>query len=349
MGFFVLHSEITIGSRVLSGVHEVVVRRGMRGYNDTATIALPDTGVRRFAKRRADGTLEQLDVAPDRVTTGTLFSVGDAVTIKLGYNGDLREEFRGFVSRLGLQSPVTVECEGYVRKLRLNTDIKYSAKGSIGVKKLLELACAGTGIKVECPVDFKLKGIKKIGNGMDVLDHIMRCTDKAVSIFFKKPDVLWCGLVYTPYQAGKKLFSYPAVQYRIGFNCLRDNGLKERVVKDPVQYIINGKTVTGDSVRTESKDNTAAQKVRRLLNNVADEAFLKDFAQERQLQANYEGAEGHINGLLQPFCLPGYDLELTDTRYPKRNGTYLVEAIEVTFGVRGAYRRVYVGPKLVNG
>jgi len=211
------------------------------------------------------------------------------------------------------------------------------------------LACKGTDIKVQCPVDFPLSGIKKIGNGVDILDHIMKCSDNALNIFFIQPDVLWCGLTYTPYLAGTDVFSMPLVKYRLGWNVVKDNELKERIPSEPVQIIVNGKTVTGDTLRTESKDKVAKRKVVFLLNNVPNNATLHAFAQEKQLTMNYTGYTGTINTFLQPYCQPGYSAYIVDARYPERNGTYMIESLLTHFGINGARRTIEIGPKLNGG
>jgi hypothetical protein len=354
MAFVELKSDIQIGTFRFSGVHEVVTNRGLHHYADSAFIKIPSIAYVQKGKVENDGTVTITPGTAKRVITGSQFTDGDPVTIKLGYKTPfdtsdtvvLQEEFRGFVKRRSLDMPLGVECEGYVRQLRLNNSLEGNFKKT-SAKELLLLACEGTDIKVDCPVDFPLTGIRLLGcNGAEIIEHIKKCSDCALTIFFKEPDVLWCGLTYTPYLAGQTVFNKPTVNYRLGWNVVKDNGLKERIPSEPVQVIINGKTVTGDLVRTESKDKTAKRKVKFLLNNVPDDATLQAFAQEKQLTMNYTGYEGHINGFLQPYCLPGYVAHIVDKRYPERNGDYLIESVQTKFGLNGARRIVGIGPKV---
>jgi hypothetical protein len=347
MASFRLNSDVTIGRFRFSGVHEVRVRRGLHGLVDMAIIRIPSIGRVRQGKLNSDGSVTLVPGSARDVTVGSLFTDGDPVTIKLGYNGDMREEFRGFVKRRNLNMPLEIECEGYARLMRLQVDQTGNYTEGIQVKKLLELAVQGTGIKVVCTVDFKLTGIYlHHANGIQIVEHIRRCSANALNVFFIEPDVLWCGLVYTPYVAGNNIYNTPTVSYRLGWNVVKDNGLKERIPTEPVQIIMNGKVVSGDMVRTASKDKTAARKEKYLMNNVPDAKTLEAFAQELQLNMNYQGYEGAINGFLQPFCLAGYNANIVDARYPERNGVYLVESAEVLFGTNGARRRVDIGPKL---
>jgi hypothetical protein len=335
MAFFALNSEIKIGNYKLVGVHEVRVVRGIHGWNDSAIIKLPSRGVIRKENSTSD------------VTTGTIFKDNDAVTIKLGYNGELQEEFRGFVKRCNLDMPLEVECEGYIRKLRLNVSITANLSKGKKIKDLLEQICKPVGIEVQCMVDFTLYGRNLVNaNGVKVLEEIKKCSDNTLTIFFIKPDVLWCGLVYAPTFKKSDVFGLPQVDYRLGYNVVKDNSLKERFPSEEVQILYNGKLATGDSVRTASDNKTAKRKIQTLLNNVHDDTWLKKFANEKADQMNYTGYEGNINAFLQPFALPGYKANIVDARYPKRNGLYLIENTTVTFGVRGARRTCGIGIKL---
>ena len=338
MAFLILNTEITIGDLKFTGVHNVRVRRGMLGYAESATIELPHVGYRQIKGQ----------VQPVKVDTFQLFEDGDAVTIKAGYNGRLRTEFEGFVKRRLPGMPVVIECEGYVRELRLQVNIdKYYA--STTAKDLLKDICAHTkDVSAVVPVNFPLSGMHLVNaNGTDVLDHIKRVSERALNIFFISPKVLWCGLTYTSSIAGKKVFDTPTVQLRLGWNVKRDNELKQRTPKEPVQVFLNGTLVTGDAVRTASKDKSAERKYRAHLNNVNDPTTLQKFAQELADRMNYTGYEGFINAKLEPYVEPGYYVEVVDAIFPERNGLYLCESTEVTTGVSsGGNRRIGIGPKI---
>jgi hypothetical protein len=226
----------------------------------------------------------------------------------------------------------------------------FSKKGTTA-KELLELAVKGLGITVKCPVDFPLVGIKLTkASGLQILDYIKEASDHTLAIYFLQPDVLWCGLVYTAYadaNAGN-MFGFPTVRYRMGYNCIKDNRLKERIPNELVQVIYSGKLASGLAVHTESKDKSAKRKVTGLMNHVPDNATLGKFAQEKEHSMNYRGYEGSITAFGEPYCLPGYDAFIRDDRYPKLAGTYLITGTEVSFGMGGMRRVATIGPKVGN-
>lgn len=349
MALFVLNSVISIGRFTFRGVHEVRIKRSMNNYTDTASITLPS--ICRVVRGNSS--------MPVDLVTGTLFSEGDAgnigdkVVIKLGYNGNLKTEFEGYVKRRDLAMPLVVDCEGYVKELR--QQVSYSAdysKVNTSAKQLLLNATASTdSVKVMCPVDFPISGITlDKADGLRICDWIKEASDHSLTLFFIQPDVLWCGLVYTPYAEGNDPFwgsdRGHTANYRLGYNCVKDNGIKVRIPSEPVQIIMHGKLTSGVSVKTASKAAYAVRKVKSLINHVPDVNTVKSYAQEKEYTLNYKGYEGKINAFLEPYCLPGWKANVVDTRFPELNGSYLVVSTEVTFGVRGARRAVELGPRI---
>jgi hypothetical protein len=335
MALLALTGSITIGNYTFDSVNEVQIERSIHSYEQKATIKLPSIS----------RLLRKLATEPEELTTAQLFNEGDPVTIKLGYNDNLETEFIGFVKRRTIGIPIEIECEGYSYLLRKNTH-KADLSVGIGVKELLAMVTKGTDITFDCGIDFKIFGRHLTGaDGCEVLDEIVKCSDKALSLFFIEPKKLWCGLVYKEVMDGSNVFNLPEVQYRLGFNCPQENELKERQPKEHVDVIVNGRLANGDHVRTKSDDKKDARKAKHLFNGVQDTDTLTKFAKEKANRANYEGYEGSFTGFLVPVCKPGYSAFITDDRYPERDGTYLVESVTTTFGSSGGRRRIEIGLK----
>ncbi|GAA4465241.1 hypothetical protein GCM10023093_17050 [Nemorincola caseinilytica] len=336
MALYTLNSEITIDDLQFRGVHEVRIERGIHGYEHKAFINVPHIAHIMKGKR----------AVPAKKPIGDLFKDGARVSIKLGYDKDLRTEFEGFVVRRNAGMPTEIECEGYCRQLR---EQKVTAKLSKGmtVKELLELACKGTDVAVECKVDLTLYGKTLTDHtGLQILDEIKKSSDGALNIFFIEPRKLWCGLLYTPFLAGTDVFSLPTVKYRLGWNCLKENDLRERVPNEPVQIYFNGTLVNGDTVRVTSDDDKAKRKEKASFHGIKQEKMITSFVNEKAKKMNYTGYEGSFTSFLQPFALPGYTAMVKDGSYPARDGKYMIESTVVTFGVNGARRHIELGAKM---
>ena len=334
---FVLNSDITIGEFRFSGVHDVRITRSMHSAVETAVIKIPSV-----AKVMIDGKS-----SADTVVTGNQFADGDPVVIKLGYDGLLQTEFKGFVKSRDMNMPLEVTCEGYSWLLARNT-VNISVQ-NISISDLLQEALSGIdseyAITVICNADMVLSNVQVNGNGLDVLKAIHKYTDGCLSCFFIDPDVLWCGPVYTSLAANADLFGNGAVQYRPGYNIIKENSLKLRSVTDDEVVVKYSKRSGRGSVLSATSDvYSAGRTYSKILNQLTDAGALQQLANEKAYRLNYGGYEGAVETFLQPFCAPGFMAYITDSLYPERNGNYLIESVSTHFGMSGARRTVEPGP-----
>ena len=334
---FVLGSDITIGKFRFSGVNEVIIERSLHELTDYAMIKVPS-----IAKIIKDGK-----IISGSVVTGKQFNEGDPVTVRLGYNGQLNVEFKGFVKRKNMNMPLEIECEGYSWLLRRNNINKFYA--SVKVKDLLNVAIGTNMVNVICDADIELNNVQLTNSsGVDVLKKISEYTDGSVFCFFVTPDTLWCGYVYTPISTGSNPIKKDSVRYELGFNVIKNNTLKQRQISDdPVTVEYIRKSPSGEILKQISDVLHGSSKTHsRIMNHVNGSATLKALANEKALRLSYTGYEGEINAFLEPFVGPGFAAYLTDNRYPEMDGTYLVESTNVQFGQNGARRKIELGPKI---
>ena len=325
-------------------MNEVIIKRSIHSISDTALIKIPS-----IARIIRNGKAE-----PENVLTGSLFNEGDKVTIKLGYNGVLQTEFKGFVKRRNLDMPLEVECEGYGWLMKRNRVQGFYLGCSL--KDLLGKAVSDLEgrevIHVVCPDEINFSKVSlETNSGVDVLNKIAKYTDGALSCFFIKPDTLWCGRILTQYANGIDPFNgiggNSEINIRPGFNALSDTSLLVHSSElNPVLVIYSKKLSNGTRLTQSSNSVKGYVRVRnKLLNQVKDAHSLKILANEKSLKESYTGYEGYITGFLQPYIQPGNSVTISDNQFPERNGTYLVESTEVHFGIKGARRKVELGPK----
>jgi hypothetical protein len=341
MAFFELNSEVQIGNFRFSGVHDIRIRRSVHSYSDTAEIVVPA-----ICKVRKGNSISGYQALAD------LISDRDPVTISLGYDGTMQTEFRGFVRRRNLSMPLVIECEGMAQTLRLDMDLS----GFYEVTTARKLAAGLTttvdgapGIQVEVADDLPLENILlNHVNGTELCDAFKRFSQGTLSVFFKDFTTLWMGLLYTPYKKGVDPLDLGSVDLRIGYNTIQDSGLRVHNASDPVQIVYHNFSATGQrrQVLSDADVKARGRKEVSVMNNIGDADTLLKLANEKMYRCNYKGYSGYIDAFLQPFCGPGWLANVTDDRYPERNGAYLIESTEVRFGTAGARRRIEVGPKL---
>jgi len=349
---FVLNSNIKIGSYAFTGgVHELTIKKNIHVIVDTAKLEIPGLGQVVSIKSVVNTALNiiglgQVPVANNlpnsSVQTAKLFNEGDKVSIDLGYNGDLCNEFRGFVRRVNLTTPVSIEMEGYAWQLR-NQNFNQSWKATT-VRDVLTFIIQGTDIVLSpnIPVialtDFKITNV----SGLTVLDDFK---NKMLLTVYFADNVLYAGIeegrvTYPGTHGANAAGPLAQVNYNIGYNCISQQpDLKQRLAKDNLVLVkMTAKTNSGVNVVYQTGDaNGEVHNTN--IPFIKDAAALKVLGDDALNKLKYDGFEGKVTGFLQPYCLPGWQCKITDKRYAgARAGTYFVAGTEVTYGVRGAKR-----------
>jgi hypothetical protein len=339
---FVLNSEITLGSFRFTGVHDVRIKKSLHSIMETAVIEIPS-----IARIIRNGK-----ALPETVVTAGQFKKGDEVIIKLGYDGKLETEFRGFVRSMDLNMPLSIECEGYSWLMRRNSITAFYK--TISLKQLLTVAVSSTvdksKIKVVCDVDMEFCNIhlEKI-SGFDLVTKILEFTDGAVTCFFVSPDTLWCGLIYSVH-SGPKISPLSSAKYRLGYNTLKENSLRVRDTAADAVEVTFSKRLSNGTVISKTSDvfKNPVKQYKKTLNHVNKASALKLLANEKACRMCYSGYEGKFTAFLQPYTLPGSLVYISDNRFNENAGIYIIEGTELHYGKGGGRRIVEAGVRTGN-
>ena len=339
---FELNSDISIGRYRRVKPSMVKITKSMFEYVDKAVITIPAKA--RLQINNPSGS----PIVGDPVESSKFFEEGDKVTILLGYNGRLEQEFDGFITRLNFTVPLEIECEGYSYLLRKKTYNKAFKQAKL--IDVLRFIVAGTPITLASDTpDFLIeKLLLQNHSGTEALEMIKKISANTIRIFFTG-NVLYAGLQF--------LKPLSDVKYRLGWNVIKDGQLKLRQAKNQdVQINIVGLKKDGTTVKVTSgriKDATTVgssgtfgeTKIIKT-HAITDLSTLKAMADEKYKQLSFDGYEGKITTFLQPFCSINYRAILNDLKYPERSGNYIVESVEVTYSTNGARRVLGIGAKL---
>jgi hypothetical protein len=343
---FALCSDITIGNYKRVKPHEVKIAKSIFDYVDKATIKLPITS----------RIVRSGEVITASAESPKIFSEGDKVLIQLGYNGQLKKEFEGFVSRVNFKTPVELECEGYSYQLRQNNYLKTFYKTDLST--IMKFLVADTDIVLKTNLD-KKKGfiIDKLqfdnNSGTECLEKIKKESAGLIKFFFTGNE-LWYGLQYDQVKAD--------VKYLLGWNVIKDDSLKLRQANNQdvtvnfigekkdgtkVKVIVNGKKRTKDNVlKTSGSAGKTGETIIIKTHSIVDKNALDLMAAAKHRQLTYDGYEGKITAFGAPYCEPGYAAVITDNKYNERSGRYITESVEVSYGMQGFRRVVGIGAKL---
>lgn len=320
---FVLNSDITVAGKHFGGVHEVVVKRSIHTLAATALIKVPVTAVLRSAE------------SVTRIETAQAIQVGDAVEIRLGYNGQMETEFRGYVKQLNYKTPLEIECEDTFFQCR-SRSVNHSGKTTL--KALLEKCgldigyCESLTI-TEFPVpDQKTKSDK-------VSTVLNRLKSKyLLSLFFDLE-----GKIYACCPGS---IVGNVVKYEFRRNTISDDDLVYHR-KEDVKIMIRAAGIKRDGTSVEVTAGTeGATETKLEFYDIADRKELEMIAAAELERRSYDGYSGTITTFLQPYAAPGMVADIADPMYPQRNGRYFIESVETTFGTGGGRRKIEIGIKV---
>jgi hypothetical protein len=335
---FKLTSIIKIGEYQFNGgVNEVKIKRSCREIVDTAVLKIPALAqVANYSKKRGIPQGDALKSALGSVKSSTFFAEGDSVSIQLGYNRAYCQEFKGFVRRVSPSIPVEIECEGYAWQLRRK--VLSGSWKIILLLDFLKILVAGTDIIISPHVqNTKLTGLHfPASNGLKVLELLR---DKAHLCCYFLFDTLYVGL--------EELSPGDSVAFRLGWNTIKTDDLKWRVGdKTPVQVKLIGKKGKKQKAPTYITGDADGALITEHIGFISDPVYLQKVADDVLQRAKYSGFEGGILCFLQPF------IQMTDTAviiykiYKQRGGKYFTVGTEVTFGVNGGRRKIFIGRRL---
>ena len=311
--------NIRIGDFRLRMVEKVSIKRSVELLSDTATITLPGT------------------VFNKAINIEDKIKVGDAVEIELGYNDDLKPEFKGYLKAIKTDGgSLTLELEDDIYLFRKS--VKDEEMKDASVKNILANICSQVGgFSVSCDYDFTYdKFVINNATGYDVLKKIQ---DEASPNIYLKDKVLHVHPQYAEI-FGEARFDFSKNIERDGTD-LKYKSEDER----KLLVVVEGTDETGATVSVE-KGTTGGDKMTLKLPGVSSRSSLEQKAQSVLDQKVYTGYEGSFQSWIIPYVDAGYKVAITDPDYEIKNGTYYVISVETTFSKDGGVRKITLGKRL---
>lgn len=313
-----------IGGRRLRLLEKVVVKRSVENLADTATITLPAYRLGHpISLKDQDGN--------DQIHEG------DGVNISLGYDGDTRQEFQGYVDDVYVgKEGIEIRCMDPLWIFK-RASVEDEALGKIKAKDLLNHVCqqVDPNITVDCDYDFTYdKFIIRHATAYDVLTKIHE--EVKADIYF------YDGVLHLhpPYSVvGDK-----TVKLDFARN-IETSDLKYIRAKDrKIEVVVTIKKPNGD--KEEKKYGTDGGQKIALVSPSEDASEAQKIAENEYNARCFEGYEGSVTGWLIPYIQPAMAVSLHDADLPERDGKYYVVATETTFSKSGGQRKISLGRRL---
>ena len=315
--------KITIDGRDLRILDSVEITRDTENLTDSAVIKLPSWVYNRYIKDVDSIKRDQ------------------TVSISLGYDGDLHQEFSGYIRSVERDpSGLVINCQDEIYKFN-QTKMEDKPYDKPTVKDLLNIVIKTVqpDLKLNCKYDFAYdKFTIKNATALDVLKTIQ---DECHCMMYIKDGVF---NVTPPYITPE---STKTVRYDTSKNVMADGySLKYKDQEDRKLHVtVKGKNDKGEEIvaeRGEGGGDTSTFDYK----GIATQEMLNTIADNMYAAKSYSGYEGGFQAWLIPLINKGDTAEITDAADPDRNGRYFVKSVVTTCGSGGITRKITLGKKL---
>lgn len=318
--------QVRIGTIVFDRVNSITIQSSIKKISDIATIVVP----RAFTRTQIEG--RNTSIARKNITD--IIKVDDPVQILLGYDGNLQEEFNGFVTRIGADQPLQIECMDGMAKLRKsNFSVAFE---NIRLKGLLNYIAPTYKHEVIDNVDL---GKFTISNksAYQVLEELRK--NYGLHSYFKDAILhVAFPISLTPTQTHT---------YSINKNVRAKSNNLEFVKKDDIKLLLKAISINNDGKRVfaEFGDKGGVQRTLHFSNRSKDE--LQKLALKNYKSLSFDGYQGMLPCWGEPRSKAGDAVQINDPKYKERNGRYLIEGVDIKFnGSDGFLRENTLGLKL---
>lgn len=327
--YFNMTCHITIGNVSFNNVNAVRIEKSIKQLSDKAKIIVP----REFSSIMYNGSVDSF--ARKNITD--FIKVGDPVSISLGYDGDNQEEFSGFVSSIGADIPLEIECEDMMYQLKRSKFTKSFA--SLKLLDLLKYIAPGYQYNVIDNVSLG-KFIISNASAYKVLEDLR--TSYGLHSYFKK------GVLTVGFMIDVKPITLHQININRNVRAKEDNSLKY-IKKEDLQILFRGIAINkkGKRLLYDFGDPNGAIRTLHYTNKSFEE--LKNLTEKTYKSLSFDGYRGKIPTWGLPRTQPGDGVEITDPNYPNsdRQGRYLIEAVTIDFnGEVGFLRDNTLGMKI---
>jgi len=312
-----LKANIKIAKFQFTQIVNVEINKSTLLLSNTAIIELPLTAV-----------LENKEI----LSLEKSIKRGDSVTIQLGYNDKLENEFTGYVTKLTAQTTLKIECEDFMFTLR-----KPLANKGFSKTSLKEIIAYITSIETNANnIDFVIDNfIIKNTTAIQALEKLK--TDYGLTIFIDADNKIYVGLAY--------LYTVTTRKYNLNKNIVQSD-LTFKTAED-TKIKIKAISVQKDNSRLEKEVGDTDGELRTLyFRGISNATELEKLATEEMKKYKYDGYDGKITSFGLPFAQIGDLAYIIDENYPQREGTYYIESVKTTFGQSGFRRELELGIKL---
>ncbi len=262
---------------------------------------------------------------------------GTAVLIQLGYDGNLKTEFQGYIKEIPTNdSTLKIICEDALFLFRVGVpDVELKPTSLKNIAQTL-IDKIDPSFKLNCDYDIGYeKFVIHQATGYDVLKKIQE--DSKANIYFDTTNKVLH--IHPPYvEVGN------TVKYSMQVN-IEKSSLEFRKAADKKVEVVVESTDLKGKVKSITTGTTGGEKIT-LKVGAMSEADMQKVASATLKKTSFDGYSGTFDSWLIPLIKPTDSVIIDDQDYPYKKGRYYVISVKTSFSESGAVRTITPGIKL---
>jgi hypothetical protein len=262
---------------------------------------------------------------------------GDKIIVKLGYNGNLKTRFAGFIRTIDSKSPIKITCEDGMFLLK-TAEVKKKGYAKVTLKQLITDLLAGTGIAFQLIDDDIVLGPYRITKNTvaEELNEIK--SEFGLRAYFRNngsESKLYVGFTYPLDSRRKEDFIY-------GQNLISEDFVY-RIAED-VKIKVKAISVDAKNKRIEVETGDKDGELYTVYKYNVGKDELKRFAETELMRFKTTGFKGSFETFGEPFVnkCDIVHIEASDNN----KGDFLIKKLEVNFGMNGYRQKIEIGQPL---
>ena len=269
-----------------------------------------------------------------------VLKAGDKVSVNIGYDGNLREEFSGFVTRFDARIPLTIHVEDNMWLLKKDQLSKSWPKANLRdvTKYIIDYYNAkyGYGFNFEADnADLGQFAIDKM-TGAQTLEFIKQ-TYGLISYF--RGDTLYCQLA-NGIRSGRQ----ETIRYDFRRNIISNN--LEYMTADDLKIKVRAISFQSNNKKLKSESGDPDGELHTYHAPCGlNETDLKKYARQELDRVKYTGYRGSFLTFGIPYVQHGDIADIRDQEFTDREGRFVVDSVTTQFGTVGIRRTIETGKK----
>lgn len=317
--------RVTIGENIqFTRCKSIHIEKSIQLLTGTARLELP-----REFRNAIDAGGKSVDIHGKSILN--FMKRGDTIKIELGYDGDLQIEFEGYITKIGADFPLILECEDEMFQLKKAPKVSKSVTSG----KLVDI------LKAIIPKDYNVVFKEEYVIGKWVIDKatpyeaLEELRNKmSLRAYFKDSKTLCVGLPvdFEPTQTHGFNFSE---NVRRGSN-LKFERKEDRLLEVTITSTQKNGTKISYSVGDKGGDTTSIN-IPQL-----NKEEIKLWANRIYGSRNYDGFEGTLDSWCYPRTAPGDIAHISRPIYSDKHqdGKYFIEGVIISLNSNSGIKRI---------